>query len=377
MPEDVLQIPKVVQQELEFDLSKLTEEERAAIGHRKDLEAVSRYPVEELHARAVKAEAEIGSLMVYLMNKHGPGGVCEQKEKRGAVRAQLSMLRQLVDTLLQDEAKEEGARLEELVKYLRTVPTFNELSESVITSIAHSVEPQSFAEGDVILKKGQKGGAFYMIHSGEVGFSLNDDGKMNKSRGKSEFFGEIGLMSDDHLVTATAIAKTACECYVLSKARFDELVRESMKALTGARDMPVRTRSKTEVAEASYAKMGVKTKQKTSLVSESFKTVHRCVHDGPRRGRADSAEVAVLDEPILGSRTSNEAQYAKAYTKCAAVPSTVWPSPLTAVCRCRLSRSISKMSMSNDSENAMAKSTDDNRSDGAPLPRPTIRLHSR
>ena len=283
VPEDVLQIPKVVQQELEFDLSKLTEEERAAIGHRKDLEAVSRYPVEELHARAVKAEAEIGSLMVYLMNKHGPGGVCEQKEKRGAVRAQLSMLRQLVDTLLQDEAKEEGARLEELVKYLRTVPTFNELSESVITSIAHSVEPQSFAEGDVILKKGQKGGAFYMIHSGEVGFSLNDDGKMNKSRGKSEFFGEIGLMSDDHLVTATAIAKTACECYVLSKARFDELVRESMKALTGARDMPVRTRSKTEVAEASYAKMGVKTKQKTSLVSESFKTVHRCVHDGPRR----------------------------------------------------------------------------------------------
>ena len=276
VPEDVLQIPKVVQQELEFDLSKLTEEERAAIGHRKDLEAVSRYPVEELHARAVKAEAEIGSLMVYLMNKHGPGGVCEQKEKRGAVRAQLSMLRQLVDTLLQDEAKEEGARLEELVKYLRTVPTFNELSESVITSIAHSVEPQSFAEGDVILKKGQKGGAFYMIHSGEVGFSLNDDGKMNKSRGKSEFFGEIGLMSDDHLVTATAIAKTACECYALSKARFDELVRESMQALMSNRDMPVRTRSKTEVAEASYAKMGVKTKQKTSLVSESFKTVHRC-----------------------------------------------------------------------------------------------------
>ena len=85
----------------------------------------------------------------------------------------------------------------------------------------------------------------------------------------------------------------------------------------------------------------------------------------------------MLDEPILGSRTSNEAQYAKAYTKCAAVPSTVWPSPLTAVCRCRLSRSISKMSMSNDSENNMTKSTDDNRSEGTPLPRPTIRLHSR
>ena len=124
------------------------------------------------------------------------------------------------------------------------------------------------------------------IGADEVGFSLNDDGKMNKSRGKSEFFGEIGLMSDDHLVTATAIAKTACECYALSKARFDELVRESMQALMSNRDMPVRTRSKTEVAEASYAKMGVKTKQKTSLVSESFKTVHRC---GALRSSAQQA----------------------------------------------------------------------------------------
>ena len=35
------------------------------------------------------------------------------------------------------------------------------------------------------------------------------------------------------------------------------------------------------------------------------------------------------------------------------------------------------MSMSNDSENNMTKSTDDHRSEGTPLPRPTIRLHSR
>jgi hypothetical protein len=38
--------------------------------------------------------------MVYLMHKHGPGGSCEQKEKRSAVRGQLSMLRQLVDSFI-------------------------------------------------------------------------------------------------------------------------------------------------------------------------------------------------------------------------------------------------------------------------------------
>jgi hypothetical protein len=73
VPEDVLEIPQVVQQKLEFDLSRLSEEETAAIQHRKSLEHVCRYHVDELHARAVKAEAEIRALMVYLMHKHAPG----------------------------------------------------------------------------------------------------------------------------------------------------------------------------------------------------------------------------------------------------------------------------------------------------------------
>jgi hypothetical protein len=48
--------------------------------------------------------------MVYLMHKHGPGGACDQKEKRSAVRAQLSMLRQLVDAFikLRQEDDNEG-----------------------------------------------------------------------------------------------------------------------------------------------------------------------------------------------------------------------------------------------------------------------------
>jgi hypothetical protein len=102
-------IPRVVKQTLEFDLSKLSNDEKAAIKHRKELEKVCRYPVEELHSRAMKAEAEVAALMVWLMCKHGPGGVCEQKEKRSTCRAQLSILRLLVDTFIQDEEKAEAA----------------------------------------------------------------------------------------------------------------------------------------------------------------------------------------------------------------------------------------------------------------------------
>ena len=109
VPEDVLNIPRVVQQKLEFDLSMLTTTERRSIQARKQLEQVCRYPVEELHQRALKAEPEIGALMVYLMKKHGVNGCCEQMEQRRSVRGQLNMLRQLVDCFVEKEGRKTDA----------------------------------------------------------------------------------------------------------------------------------------------------------------------------------------------------------------------------------------------------------------------------
>jgi hypothetical protein len=57
--------------------------------------------VDELHSRCLKAQKEIGALMEYMMRKHGGDeGVCEQMDAKRTVRPQLSLLRQLVDTLV-------------------------------------------------------------------------------------------------------------------------------------------------------------------------------------------------------------------------------------------------------------------------------------
>ena len=231
----------------EFDLSKLSPEEKAAIEHRKALERVCRYPVDELHARAVSAEAEIGALVVYLMNKHGAHGVCEQKDRRGAVRGQLSILRQLVDTFIQEEAMQEQEQHEQMVAYLRGVSVFEQVNESTLHANAGSLDVSTYREGETILQKGEPGTTFFLIKDGTVGFSLEvtplslvlldgcarsllqtgalkaglmrarsqDDGKIQKTRTNPEFFGEISLLSEDNLITATAIAKTKCECYTL------------------------------------------------------------------------------------------------------------------------------------------------------------------
>lgn len=153
-------------------MSKLSPEEKAAIEHRKALERVCRYCVDELHSRALQAEPEIGSLVVYLMNKHGGHGVCEQKDRRSAVRGQLSILRQLVDTCLQDEAAREEELHEQIVEYLREVSAFEEVTESTLHAIADSLQIETYDEGEIILQKGTPGQKFYLIKDGTVGFSL-------------------------------------------------------------------------------------------------------------------------------------------------------------------------------------------------------------
>ena len=170
----------------EFDLSKLSAEEKAAIEHRKALEKVCRYPVDELHSRALRAEGEIGALVVYLMHKHGAHGVCEQKDRRSAVRGQLSILRQLVDTFIQEEAMHEQQLHEQMLTYLRGVSAFENVNETTLNAIAASLDVKAFKQGETILKKGDPGSTFFLIKEGTVGFSLNVGHPMPGSAGIRE-----------------------------------------------------------------------------------------------------------------------------------------------------------------------------------------------
>lgn len=106
------------------------------------------------------------------MHKHGAHGVCEQKDRRGAVRGQLSILRQLVDTFIQEETKREQEQHVQMVEYLRGVSVFDEVSESILHAIADDLQVEKYSEGQIILKKGDPGTTFFLIKDGTVGFSL-------------------------------------------------------------------------------------------------------------------------------------------------------------------------------------------------------------
>jgi hypothetical protein len=106
------------------------------------------------------------------MHKHGAHGVCEQKDRRSAVRGQLSILRQLVDTFIQEEGRKEQELHEQMLAYLRGVSVFENVNEITLSAIAESLDVKSFKQGETILKKGDPGSTFFLIKDGTVGFSL-------------------------------------------------------------------------------------------------------------------------------------------------------------------------------------------------------------
>ena len=78
----------------------LTTQEKLNIRYRKDLEKQCRYPVDELHTRARKANDEVLYLMQYLLHKHGAEDDCELMDTKKTLVPQVSILRRLVDHFL-------------------------------------------------------------------------------------------------------------------------------------------------------------------------------------------------------------------------------------------------------------------------------------
>ena len=95
----------------------------------------------------------------------------------------------------------------QVVDYLKHVPTFAKFSDQKIEDLADKLSLRTVQAGDTVIKKGQPGTTFFLIKSGQVGFSLQDDGTIQSTRDPGEFFGEIALVEGGPC-TATAIAQT-------------------------------------------------------------------------------------------------------------------------------------------------------------------------
>jgi CRP-like cAMP-binding protein len=112
-----------------------------------------------------------------------------------------------------------GMALEET---LSNVEIFSELPQTDLARLAKVTVVRKYKDGDVIVREGELGVAFYIVSQGEVEVFKGPPGAevAIASLGPGQFFGEMALF-DNQVRSASIRAKGATECLVLTKWDFN------------------------------------------------------------------------------------------------------------------------------------------------------------
>jgi cGMP-dependent protein kinase len=112
------------------------------------------------------------------------------------------------------------------------------LEPSDIDAMALATQSDSFCKGDVIIRQGEKGDAFYIIESGTIDVFIKDQGDKPVARLIcGQFFGEKALISED-VRQATCIASTDAQCLTLMREDFVQMLGSLQDLLSGVDRSP-------------------------------------------------------------------------------------------------------------------------------------------
>ncbi|MES1166036.1 MAG: mechanosensitive ion channel family protein [Verrucomicrobiota bacterium] len=111
------------------------------------------------------------------------------------------------------------------VDALSRVDVFRALDAEKIDRLARRLRLVPFGPGEVILRQGEPGDSLYVLRSGEVAVRLAVKGVQREvtTLSAGQFFGEMSLMTGESR-SATIVAKTDVQCYVVSKEAFQEIL---------------------------------------------------------------------------------------------------------------------------------------------------------
>jgi CRP-like cAMP-binding protein len=106
---------------------------------------------------------------------------------------------------------------------LRSVPLFASCTDKELSFIASRVDEVDIPAGQVLTKKGESGGDFFIILEGKAEVEAAE-GK--RALGPGDFFGEIALL-DNGPRTATVRAATPMRCLVLGHEQFRDVLHQN------------------------------------------------------------------------------------------------------------------------------------------------------
>ena len=113
--------------------------------------------------------------------------------------------------------------------FLAKVPLFQGLKDRQILRLADRMVERNYAAGDMIVKQGQGGEGFYVLISGkaEATRERSDGEKLHvNSFGPTDYFGELALLDEDGIRTASITAVEPTTCLVLTRWDFLATLRQ-------------------------------------------------------------------------------------------------------------------------------------------------------
>ncbi|MBK9714299.1 MAG: SpoIIE family protein phosphatase [Kouleothrix sp.] len=108
------------------------------------------------------------------------------------------------------------------------VPLFAALPPDELERLAASLSEVAFPADTVLFREGERGDRFYILLSGQIAIIKalgTDDERLLGVRGAGEFVGEMSLLSQDGLRTASVCAHGDVQVLELTRADFDALLQ--------------------------------------------------------------------------------------------------------------------------------------------------------
>jgi CRP-like cAMP-binding protein len=113
---------------------------------------------------------------------------------------------------------------------LKNVPMFNGLNDHQLQRIADRMVERDYAAGDTIVKQGLGGEGFFLITSGKADATRersNGEIVAVNSFGPLDFFGELALLDEEGVRTASIVAAEPTSCLVLTRWDFLAILRQN------------------------------------------------------------------------------------------------------------------------------------------------------